>query len=135
MTNRSKKITAGTAAIFLPAMNLLIFLLKDHFIELSKYFPECRFYRETGLLCPACGNTRSVAALFHGNILSSLGYNVTPLMLLTFASAFYLEIVAYAFKLKIHIIPRTYWFLTSILTILLLYYLLRNFLPFLTLCK
>lgn len=134
MTDRQKKITAGVAAIFLPTLTLLIFLLRDYFIGLSKCFPECRFYRDTGWLCPACGNTRSVTALFHGDILSSLGYNITPILLFTFAAAFYIELAAYAFGAKIRIIPRSYRFLTAVLIALPLYYLFRNFIPFLTLC-
>lgn len=134
MTDRRKKITAGIAAIFLPTLTLLFFLYREFFIGLSKCFPECSFYRQTGWLCPACGNTRSVKALLHGDILSSLGYNITPLLLLTFAAAFYIELTAYAFGAKIRIIPRSYRFLTAVLTALPLYYIFRNFIPFLTLC-
>ncbi len=135
MTDCRKKLTAGVAAIFLPILTLLFFLYRDFFIISSKYFPECSFYRQTGYLCPACGNTRSVTALLHGDILNSLGYNITPLLLLTFAAAFYIELVACAFGVKMLIIPRNYRFLTAVLTALPLYYLFRNFIPFLTLCK
>jgi hypothetical protein len=41
----------------------------------------CVFYRLTGFYCPGCGGTRSVIALFHGDLLKSLWYH--PLVIYT----------------------------------------------------
>jgi len=49
----------------------------------------CWFYSRFHLYCPACGGTRALEALFHGQILRSFYFNpAVPLALLT--AAFYL---------------------------------------------
>lgn len=135
MTEHGKRIAAGSAAVFLLLLTLLLFLLKDYCIGLTRFFPECTFLEKTGYLCPACGNTRSVTALLQGDIVESLRYNITPPLLAAFTAAFYAELIFRISGVKINIIPRRYWFLTIILTVLILYYILRNFIPVLTLCK
>ncbi|HYP50263.1 MAG TPA: DUF2752 domain-containing protein [Pyrinomonadaceae bacterium] len=40
------------------------------------FFPQCPLYQMTGLACPGCGLTRGFHALFHGDILTALDYNV-----------------------------------------------------------
>lgn len=134
MNNCRKRIAAGVAAIALPVFTLLLFLSRDFFIRLSALFPECQFYSRTGLLCPACGNTRSIIAFLKGDIIESAGYNVTPILLFTFAALFYIETTAYALGMNLHVIPRKYGFLAAVMTALPLYYVLRNIIPFLTLC-
>lgn len=45
-------------------------------------FIPCAFHRLTGLWCPGCGLTRGTHALFNGDPLAMLSYNVfTPLVL------------------------------------------------------
>ncbi len=129
-----RKRAAGAAAVILPVLTLLLFLSRKFFIGLSEFFPECRFYSRTGFLCPACGNTRSVMAFLKGDILESVGYNITPVLLIAFAALFYIEVAAYAFGVRLRIIPRKYWFLAVVMGALILYYILRNIIPFLTLC-
>lgn len=134
MKEREKRMTAGTLVIIFPVVFLLLFLKRAFFIRLSGLFPVCPFYKRTGFLCPACGNTRSVRALLNGNLLESVGYNVTPFLLITFIVMLYIELAAYTFGARLYIIPRRYWFLTVFMILLILYYILRNFVPFLTLC-
>lgn len=38
-------------------------------------FPACPLLTATGFACPGCGLTRGFHALFHGDILTALGYN------------------------------------------------------------
>lgn len=135
LVNRRKRITAGAAAAIFPAAFLLLFLLRDFLIGLSRSFPECCFYKQTGLLCPACGNTRSIKALLNGDIIESVGYNVTPVLLSAFAALFYIELAVCTCGVNIRIIPRRYWFLAVVMISLALYYILRNVFPFLTLCR
>lgn len=40
------------------------------------FFPICPLYQLTGLACPGCGLTRGFHALFHGDILGTLDYNL-----------------------------------------------------------
>ncbi len=135
MNDRKKRITAGSAAVILLVSVLLLFLSGDFLIELSRSFPECQFYRKTGFLCPACGNTRSIRAILRGDFIRSIGYNATPVLLIIFAASFYIELAACACGVNIRIIPRRYWFLAVVMISLPLYYILRNVLPFLTLCR
>ena len=135
MNDWNKRITAGSAAVMLLVSALLLFLSEDFLIGLSRSFPECLFYRRTGFLCPACGNTRSVKAFLNGDIIKSIGYNVTPVLLSTFAALFGIELSACACGVNIRIIPRRYWFLAVVMISLSLYYILRNVFPFLTLCR
>lgn len=134
MRDRRKRITAGAVAVLLPVVCLLLFLSRTLLLRLSRAFPMCTFYEQTGFLCPACGNTRSVRALLKGNIVESIGYNATSVILLIFSLMFYIELALYAFGVKLHIIPRNYCFLVVFLIMLISYYIFRNFIPFLTLC-
>lgn len=125
----AKKIIS---VIFLSAF--LLFLFKEKVLLLKKYFPECIFYKKTGYLFPACGNTRSISAFLHGHFITSLGYNITPIVIMFFLTAFYIEIIACAFGKKLYIIPRNYYFLSVVLSLMTIYYIARNFIPFMTLC-
>lgn len=134
MTSKTKKILAWLMTFLLPLLAMLTFLLKNCILKLSVKFPKCDFYKKTGYLCPACGNTRSVQALLRGQILTSLGYNITPMLFLVLAMAFYTEVVAFLFGKSLRIIPRNYVFLVVLLSCLVIYYIARNFVPLLTLC-
>lgn len=135
MNDRRKRITAGTAAVILLLSALLLFLLRNFLIGLSGLLPECRFYKQTGFLCPACGNTRSVRAFLKGRFIESAGYNITPALISVFSALLCIELAAFAFGADIRVIPRRYWFLAVIMILLILYYILRNIFPFLTLCR
>jgi hypothetical protein len=39
------------------------------------FFPVCPLFAMTGFACPGCGLTRGFHALFHGDILTALGFN------------------------------------------------------------
>ncbi|MBQ8297838.1 MAG: DUF2752 domain-containing protein [Ruminococcus sp.] len=133
MRETSKKISAGLAAV-IPPLVLLLFFQRKQLIKLTDFFPECYFYKLTGYLCPACGNTRSITSLLNGQILLSLGYNITPFIIVILLTAFYIELAAHAFGRKISIIPRRYSFLALLLLFISIYYAARNFIPSLTLC-
>lgn len=51
----------------------------------SNFFPVCPLFTITGLNCPGCGLTRGFHALFHGDILTALQFNLLlPVYLLVF---------------------------------------------------
>lgn len=42
----------------------------------ANFFPVCPLYSLTGLACPGCGLTRGFHALFHGDIIPALDFNL-----------------------------------------------------------
>jgi len=106
-----------------------VFALRQYADIIVENFPECTIYRVTNFYCPACGNTRSVISLTNGNIARSLRYNITPFIIITFAMAFYIELVAAAFWKHIKIVPRSRTFLLTVISLVLLYYAARNIIP------
>jgi hypothetical protein len=115
-----------------PAVLLVCIIVSDVLINLTERLPVCPFYQTFGLYCPACGNTRSITALLQGYIVQSLRYNITVIFLCLLGFAFYIEFLMGVCNKKIKIVPRGNAFIGISLTFFLLYYLLRNFFPFLT---
>lgn len=111
---------------------LAAWLLREQIAALAGRFPTCPFYSLLGLYCPACGNTRSVLALLQLDIARSLRYNITPLFLLIAGGIWYLEMVLGLWGRRVRLLPRKEWFWFSVLGLFLLYYLVRNFIPYLT---
>lgn len=112
-------------------LGMFIFL-KCFVFSITANFPSC-FFRDTfQVYCPACGNTRSVLALLRGDLLQSLRYNITPIILLCLLGGLYLEAVNY-YVLKNYkkIFPRNQIFWFSFLFLMFLYYIIRNFIPYL----
>lgn len=120
--------------VIVPLLALFTYINKNIIINLGNKLPECYFHKATGYLCPACGNTRCIKALFKGHVLEALGYNITVPMLIIIAGMFYVEAVLYSFGKKVRIFPRSYVLLGVLLESLHLYYVMRNILPFLTIC-
>lgn len=59
----------------------------------SNFFPVCPLFAITGLNCPGCGLTRGFHALFHGDFLTALQFNLfLPVYLLVF---FYIGITLF----------------------------------------
>ena len=98
---------------------------------MAELFPACLFRRLTGLYCPGCGNTRSVLALLHGDIFTSLRYNITPVVLGIVLSLLYVEGLTYAYGHHRKILPRDSRFWWVVLSLMFLYFIVRNFFPYL----
>lgn len=56
--------------------------------------PRCGFHVITGLPCPACGATRSVVALLHGDFVRAWQFN--PIVFLVIAAVFAFDLYALA---------------------------------------
>ena len=53
------------------------------------FFPVCPLFKLTGFACPGCGLTRGFHALFHGDIMTALGFNaLIPVYAFVFAYLF-----------------------------------------------
>lgn len=113
-------------AAAVPLAAAAILLTGDFWRSLASHFPECVFYRSTGYLCPACGNTRSVLALLELDIPAALGYNITPPLLLLGGVLLYAELMLELSGRKIKLIPRNAIFWIIFGCAMMGYYVLRN---------
>lgn len=119
--------------LFLPFFSVLILIIfKNFFINLKNILSPCLFREITGFYCPGCGNTRAVLALFNGDFLSSLRYNIAPLTIIILLILVYIEQVAKLFNKKIKLIPRSILFWIIIFILFIVYYVFRNFFPYFT---
>lgn len=77
---RKRLIAAAVFAVAAAGAAFLYFHPPGEF----KFYPGCLFFKLTGLYCPACGNTRALYRLLHGDLPGSLHMNpmLVPLLLL-----------------------------------------------------
>jgi len=118
--------------ILIPILSLLFYVTRNYFLTLLPFIPLCPFYSIFHLYCPACGNTRSVLALLRGDFLSSLRYNIIPILLIVLLTLAYIELVCYSFGKHKPILPRKLSFYLEGIALLCLYLVIRNFIPYLT---
>jgi hypothetical protein len=118
--------------IVIPVFICFLFFIKEKLITFAGHLPPCLFYRIFHLYCPACGNTRSVTALLHGDIVTALRFNVIPILfgiILLFA---YIEFAFSSFGKQIRLLPRSLAFYLTLIVLMIVYAVLRNFVPYLT---
>ncbi len=128
-----KRLVPRLLSVVLPLITFLIILFRERFLALVlPYLPSCYFYRLFHLYCPACGNTRSVISLLQGDLLSSLRFNIVPLILCFLIFLSYVELVTYSFNHQIRLLPRKLSFYLILIAILIFYWIFRNFVPYLT---
>ena len=127
--NKKSLLIYRIIAIIIPIMVLIFLLVKDILINLVTKIPVCPFYSHLHLYCPACGNTRSVTALMHGDILSAAHYNITPLLFGFFFLLGYIELVALCFRRPILLVPRRTQIYIILIILLCIYLIVRNFIP------
>lgn len=120
---------AVIAAPFILIVTGLLFSTQIH--EVAQHFPPCLSRQFFSVWCPACGNTRAVLALLRLDLLGSLRYNITPFVLLVVVGVFWMELIFFTFGKKIKLYPRKPLFSYLLVACMLVYYVLRNFIPFL----
>lgn len=126
------RTNAKILTILLPVIAVIILLSKDFILALIPYFPRCYFYSLFHLYCPSCGNTRSVAAILQGDLLTSLRYNVMPALFVILFILAYIELATYSFGKRIRLLPRKLSFYLILIALVSLYCMIRNFIPYLT---
>lgn len=115
--------------ITLPIAGILFILMKNYIFILTSYIPPCFLYSQLHLYCPACGNTRSVAALLQGDLMTSLRYNISPALALLFLVIAYIEYAFTSFGKPIKLLSRRLWPYLVLISLLVLYYIARNLSP------
>lgn len=129
----SRRMSATIAASILMAV-LAALVFKQQIAELASAFSECAFHKLTGLLCPACGNTRSVICLLKGDIVPSVGYNAVIPIGAALLCLFWLQCFFSTFGIKVRLLPKSQIFWVGLLCAVLLFLLMRNFFRFLSPC-
>lgn len=118
--------------LLIPVVILIFYLISDKILMLMSHIPPCLFNSITHSYCPACGNTRSVTALLHGDILTALRFNIVPIILLILLLLAYIELATYSFSTWIKLVPRKLSFYLTLITLLVIYFIARNFISYLT---
>ncbi len=126
MTKQKQNILITLA---LPLTGILVLLERDRILALTHYFPSCFVYSNFHIYCPACGNTRSISSLLQGDLIASLHYNITPVLLLLLMAAAYFEFAFASFGKPIKLLPRKLWFYMVLIGLLVIYYIARNLSP------
>lgn len=115
--------------LVVPCAVLMLFLIKERLLGIASSLPPCSFRVVTGYHCPGCGNTRSVKALLHGDILLSLRNNPIILFGCLMGILFYLEQLAGFFGKEIKLVPRKKFVWGTIAAVFVIFYVVRNFIP------
>ncbi|MGN0114889.1 MAG: DUF2752 domain-containing protein [Acutalibacteraceae bacterium] len=115
------------AAPFVAA--LALWLCAPLLISFGKALPSCPVNTLTGLYCPGCGITRSIVALYDGDILLSLRSNITPYVAAVLIIMLYIEWVAHAFGKRVRTFIHSGKIMAIIGAALLIWLTVRNFFP------
>lgn len=111
--------------IFLIFFAFTLLLTLDYWPNI---IPKCFVLKTTGFYCPGCGGTRALICLLEGRFITSFKYNPAVIILsiiITFA------LIEKIFNKKI--LPKGLAFWVVLIALLFIYYILRNFIPTLSL--
>ncbi|MCL2357144.1 MAG: DUF2752 domain-containing protein [Defluviitaleaceae bacterium] len=117
-------------AIIMPLVVLAGIFFFDTLVAISQLTGDSRLYYDMGIQCPACGGTRSAAALLRGDIVRSFLYNPIVIFACLLALAFYTEFVLKIFNVHIKIVPRSQLFIWITLALFVAFYVGRNIAAF-----
>lgn len=117
--------------IGVPVTLLLLFLFQRPIVSLVQLVGNCAFNTVTGKYCPGCGNTRSVRCMLHGDFLLAMRMNLTMPFLTVLGALFYIEMIFDVLGKKIRLVPRKIWLLIVVMAFFLVYFIARNFIPWL----
>ncbi|MDE5936050.1 MAG: DUF2752 domain-containing protein [Ruminococcus sp.] len=122
--NKKQKIII---AVSVPIVAVLVFAFRDFIMSLAPLLGQCTFHSVTGLWCPGCGNTRSVNAMLHGDILLAVRNNISLPFVAVLLLALYIELIFDIFGKQVKILTRKAWVWWTVLALFGVYFVLRNF--------
>ena len=128
------KLLWKTAYFVVPPIALCVIIASfDAIVHwVGQVTPPCVFYAYLGKYCPGCGNTRSLTALAHGDVLGSLRYNLSMIFITLVGLLFYIEKGLILLGVHVKLLPRSNAFLFGSLAFFFTYFVVRNFIPYLT---
>lgn len=112
------RIGVVAAAVVFVAFLLVLYYAVDP--SSVGWFPQCPFYRLTGLKCAGCGVQRSMHCLLNGEIVAAIRYNA-------FFCLFVPCVGVCLFCKRLSDIP---WFGYGVVIVTFLYVIVRNSVPF-----
>ncbi|HMT06987.1 MAG TPA: DUF2752 domain-containing protein [Pyrinomonadaceae bacterium] len=93
----------------------------------ATFLPVCPLFAFTGLACPGCGLTRGFHALFHGDIITAIDFNIfTPFWAIILGWVF-ASLVLLAFRGRgLNMWPTNPRFMYAFMVVLVVFGVLRN---------
>lgn len=102
------------------------------------HFPGCPTKTLFGIDCPGCGSTRAVYALIHGNVTRAADHNVVLVLMVPFLLFWYARWAYNSWTGRVptiepgsHAALLRQWGTIALLVIVVVFGVLRNFVPFL----
>lgn len=130
--NMSNKTFARKLTVLIPFIIVIFYLLSNEILSLMSFLPSCTFYSVFHIYCPSCGGTRSATALLQGDIFTALRFNLLPFIGIIIFTLAYIELATYSYGTRVKLLPRSRSFYITLIVLLILYFIIRNFIPFLT---
>lgn len=130
MTFKTKRLIFTLSPIIFIAV---VFILRQYIINMSYNLPQCDFLEMTGLLCPACGNTRALRSMLSLHFFDAVRYNATIPLLCAIILLMYVEKLINIWsmpKKPVRLFPHKFWFYLTILILWLVYTIVRNIFNF-----
>src|SRR4051812_2072810 len=75
-----RKVAAGPVGVVVAALGGAVVVYFADPTKPGSWLPRCPFNWLTGLDCPACGSTRMVYALLHGDLVAAWHFNAVMLV-------------------------------------------------------
>lgn len=111
------------------AAALALWICAPLLVDFGKALPSCPINTLSGLYCPGCGITRSIVALYEGDVLLSLRSNIIPYIAAVLLIMLYAEWVAHAFGKRLRTFIHNGRIMAVIGSVLLIWLIVRNFFP------
>lgn len=132
MEIRKKSYIKGLALLAVPVLLFVIyFCCAPLFDNISEDLSACVIYQRYGVLCPGCGNTRFVLHSSHGHFLKALRDNITIPAGAGLFLYYYIKWALGFFGIKTRDIIKREVVCLAVFALLIVYYILRNYLPIL----
>ncbi|MDE5620622.1 MAG: DUF2752 domain-containing protein [Ruminococcus sp.] len=122
-----KKDTNRLAIVLAPIVIIPFLYLLLNF--LGKFSVPCPIRLFTGIYCIGCGGTRCIKAIFHGHFLLAIRQNFIVFSGMIILALMWIQNIFSLYGRKIKLIPESRIFYTAVSGILIIYAVLRNFIP------
>ena len=114
--------------VFLAGVGVYTMLL--HMLPDPSWLAGCQFRTITGIICPACGSTRAVQALFSGHIVKAFYYHPALMLLIAVCVIYFVsQTIKLITKGRTHAMAFHVWYVYVWLAVEVLQYILKLVIP------